>query len=281
VIERVAEALGRRVLQLEPVSGGDICRAARAELDGGEAAFVKSRSGAPPGFFATEAWGLGWLGDAGAPVPGVLVVADDLLVLEWIEQGRWTVATDQAAGRAVATLHASGAPGFGHPDGADSWIGSVSLPGGPAASWSELWSEHRVRPLVRMLVDAEQLAPDAGRLLDRVCDRLDDLAGPPEPPSRLHGDLWSGNLLAGADGRPWLVDPAAQGGHRETDLAMLALFGGLGAGFLGAYEEVAPLADGWRERQPLHQLHPLLVHAWLFGGGYASRAVAIARAYVG
>ena len=95
------------------------------------------------------------------------------------------------------------------------------------------------------------------------------LAGPPEPPSRIHGDCWSGNVLW-SGGRGWLIDPAAQGGHRETDLAMLALFGAPYLDrILAAYSDVAPLAAGWRDRVPLHQLHPLLVHACLFGSGYA------------
>src|SRR6185503_15289651 len=87
------------------------------------------------------------------------------------------------------------------------------------------------------------------------------LAGPPEPPARLHGDLWSGNVLWGRDGTAWLIDPAAYGGHREVDLAMLRLFGSPGRHFLDAYEERFPLASGHEERVELYQLFPLLVHA--------------------
>ena len=109
--------------------------------------------------------------------------------------------------------------------------------------------------------------------------RSPELAGPPEPPARLHGDLWSGNVLAGRDGRPRVVDPAAYGGHREVDLAMLRLFGSPGPRFLAAYEEVAPLAPGHEERVALYQLFPLLVHAVLFGGGYGSSVESAARRY--
>jgi fructosamine-3-kinase len=102
--------------------------------------------------------------------------------------------------------------------------------------------------------------------------------GVPEPPARLHGDLWSGNVLWAADGRVWVIDPAAHGGHRESDLAMLALFGAPQLErIIGAYEEVAPLAEGWRERVPLHQAWPLLVHAALFGGGYGTSAAGALR----
>jgi fructosamine-3-kinase len=97
--------------------------------------------------------------------------------------------------------------------------------------------------------------------------------------ARLHGDLWTGNILWAEDGRPWLIDPSAYGGRREVDLAMLSLFGGLGGRFNAAYEEVWPLADGHEDRVPLYQLYPLLVHAVLFGGGYGTRAVVAAGQY--
>jgi fructosamine-3-kinase len=114
-----------------------------------------------------------------------------------------------------------------------------------------------------------------------VCERIHDLAGPSEPPARLHGDLWGGNVLAGADGRAWLIDPAAYGGHREVDLAMLRLFGSPSPRVFAAYEEAAPLAEGHEDRVGLWQLFPLLVHTVLFGGGYASQAESTARRYAG
>ncbi len=111
-----------------------------------------------------------------------------------------------------------------------------------------------------------------------MCDRIADLAGPAEPPARLHGDLWAGNVLW-SGGRPYLIDPIAYGGHREVDLAMLRLFGSPGPRFLAAYEEVAPLADGHEDRVGLYQLFPLLVHTVLFGGGYGGSAERAARQY--
>ena len=115
--------------------------------------------------------------------------------------------------------------------------------------------------------------------MEKVTGRISELAGPAEPPSRIHGDSWSGNVMWSA-GRGWLIDPAAHGGHRETDLAMLALFGCPSLDrLLAAYQEVSPLADGWADRVALHQLFPLLVHAVLFGGGYLVQARATARRY--
>ena len=148
--------------------------------------------------------------------------------------------------------------------------------GDPA--WADWYAADRLLPYLRQARDAGDLTGAEARAVERVCDRLPELAGPAEPPARLHGDLWSGNVLWSGDGA-WLIDPAAHGGHRETDLAMLALFGCPHlATILDAYDEAAPLADGWRDRVPLHQLFPLLVHVVLFGRGYADQAAAAARA---
>jgi fructosamine-3-kinase len=144
--------------------------------------------------------------------------------------------------------------------------------------WPRWYAGHRVLPYLRRAVDDGTISPGEAAVVERVCERLADLAGPAEPPARLHGDLWSGNVLWGADGRAWLIDPAAHGGHRETDLAMLRLFGCPYLDrVLEAYAQAAPLADGWTARVPLHQLFPLLVHTVLFGRGYAEQALAAAR----
>ena len=111
-----------------------------------------------------------------------------------------------------------------------------------------------------------------------MAGRLVDVGGPAEPPARLHGDLWAGNRLVDTGGRSWLIDPAAHGGHREFDLAMMRLFGGFTEECFAVYADVSPLADGWEERVALHQIAPLVVHAIKFGGGYVSAATtAISR----
>jgi fructosamine-3-kinase len=130
-------------------------------------------------------------------------------------------------------------------------------------------ASNRLLPLARLASEAEALPSATIRDLETIASRLADLGGPPEPPARLHGDLWGGNRLVGAGGVSWLIDPAAHGGHREFDLAMMRLFGGFGEACFAAYAEVTPLADGWQTRVPLHQLAPVVVHAIKFGGGYA------------
>ncbi|MFC6713765.1 fructosamine kinase family protein [Branchiibius cervicis] len=131
---------------------------------------------------------------------------------------------------------------------------------------------------MRQAVDERSLTAGESAVFDEVCTRLPQLAGPPEPPARLHGDLWSGNVLWSRDAA-WLIDPAAHGGHRESDLALLALFGCPHLERIrSAYDEASPLAPGWRDRIPLHQLFPLLAHVVIFGRGYADQAVAAAHA---
>ncbi|MFP4511437.1 MAG: fructosamine kinase family protein [Acidimicrobiales bacterium] len=256
------------------VRGGDISQAWRLDRDDGSRLFVKHLSTAPGGFFGAEAAGLAFLARPGViAVPDVIAYGDDpgagFIALEWIDTGRAEPGSDEVLGRQLAELHLSHADGFGG-DGGPAFVGSVPVDGSPAGSWTELWADHRLRPLARQAVSDRRLAPDLARRVEAVADRVDELAGPPEPPARVHGDLWAGNVVFDVDGRPWLIDPAAHGGHRETDLAMMRLFGGFGDRCFAAYEEVAPLADRWRERVPLHQLVPLLVHVILFGGGYES-----------
>lgn len=282
--DAIAAALGEPVAGGDRVGGGSLNEAWRVELADGSAAFVKTSTDAIPGSYAVEASGLRWLADAdGLAVPGVLAVVDGdegkpgLLALEWIEPGRLDAAGEEELGRGLAAVHGAGSPDFGSEG--PLVLGPLELPGGPAETWSELYAECRLRPTARAAADAGHLDPSALATVERVCERLPSLTGPDEPPARLHGDLWSGNVLADAAGRPHLIDPAAHGGHREVDLAMLRLFGGLGERVFDAYSEAAPLADGHAERVGLWQLFPLLVHAALFGGSYGDAAARTAERY--
>jgi fructosamine-3-kinase len=268
------------------VGGGDINEAWHVHLDGRDA-FVKTRPDAGEGEYALEAACLAWLAEPGKlRVPSVIEQAEDYLVLEWVEPGRLSEAGAEELGRGLAATHAAGAPCFGDPGfgerlGVEARIGSLRLPNAPTEDWCSFYAERRLLPLARIASDRGALT-DAGVVtVERVCARLDEIAGPPEPPARLHGDLWSGNVHADTQGRPWLIDPSAYGGHREVDLAMLRLFGAPSQRIFAAYEEVAPLAEGWDERVELWQLLPLLVHAVLFGGSYRPAAERVAARYVG
>lgn len=248
--------------------------------------FRKQSASAPTGFFGWEAAGLRWLADAaGATVVDVLDVREHHLDLVELTEVAPTAQAAEEFGRALARTHDAGADAFGSPpDGweGDGYFGPLSEPIPlelkPTLSWGEFYAQQRILPITRRCVASGALSGADAQLLDRVAGRV--ASGDfdtDDGPSRIHGDLWSGNLLWTAQGAV-LIDPAAHGGHRESDLGMLALFGTPHLErIIAAYEEEHPLADGWRDRVALHQLYPLAVHALLFGGGYAARTIAAAR----
>ena len=281
--EHLPTFLTHQRIRETPVGGGSVSTASRLTLDDGTSVFAKTwTSGeAPEGFFAAEAAGLTWLRSAGAiPVPEVIVALPALLATEWIEPGEPTRDAAARLGRDLAALHRAGADAFGA--GWPGYIGPLPLDNtrttGP---WGPWFAQRRLLPYLKISADRDALTAADVAVIEQIVKTISAYALS-EAPSRTHGDLWPGNVLWGADGRAWLVDPAAQGGHRETDLAELALFGGvphLGT-VLAAYQEVYPLADGWRDRTPLHQLHLLLVHTAAFGGSYRGAVRAAADAFL-
>ena len=271
--------------EVRRIGGGDINEAYRLVLVGGTEAFLKTRVDAHPGEYALEAEALAWLAEPGAVrTPEVLEVDDAFLVLEWVEPGSLSEEGAEELGRGLAETHLAGAPRFGDfreagDGGAISRFGSLQLPNDPAEDWPTFYADRRLRPLGRLAQEQGALERRGAQAVERVCERLPELAGPPEPPARLHGDLWSGNIMPDDQGRGWLIDPSSYGGHREVDLAMLRLFGAPSRRIFAAYEEAAPLAEGWQQRVELYQLLPLLVHALLFGGSYRAAAERAAMAY--
>lgn len=257
--------------------------------------FVKRGSGHGPDFFRHEAAGLAWLAEApgGPRVVEVKGVDDDEITLEKIPAGRATADAALRFGRSLAAMHDAGAAAWGAP--ADGWAGRCFIGNRPQEctptdSWGEFYAEQRVRPFVRIAVDLGVLGGADLAVVERACDRVaaGELDDPDDAPARLHGDLWTGNVLwtragaadveGGGGVEAVLIDPAAHGGHRETDLAMLALFGAPHLEhILRGYDEAHPLREGWRERVPLHQLHPLATHSAGHGAGYAVALADAAR----
>ncbi len=284
VAARAESLLQAAVVATSPVAGGDVCTATRLRLSDGTTALIKTLPGAPEGFFATEARGLDELRAAagnngsGLAVPELLAHDHDCLIVRWIEPGKPTVDVATAFGRGLARLHASAeSTQFGSDQ--DGFIGPIPMPNSPTADWSEFFLTRRVLPYLQACRDRGVVSAEEAGIIERAAVRVGEVV-PPEPPARLHGDLWNGNVLWGTDGIVSLIDPAAYSGHREMDLGMLALFGlPLLPRVLAAYHETTPLADGWEDRLAFHQLFPLLVHAARFGGGYAARAGEISRRY--
>ncbi len=248
--------------------------------------FVKHNPGAPAGFFAWEAAGLRWLSSVDGGVPCAQVVAVDAtsLTLRRLDTVTPSPETARQFGGQLAVTHDAGAPAFGA--GPDGWegpgfFGPLSQPLPMSLTrhrrWGEFYADERLAPMVELA--AARLDASTRATIDSVAARcragdFDD----DDQPARLHGDLWSGNVMWTPDGVV-LIDPAAHAGHRETDLAMLALFGCPHYdAVLAGYQRARSLKPGWRNRIGLHQLFPLLAHVVLFGGGYARQTHTAARA---
>lgn len=255
-------------------------------------AFTKRATGRLLGQPLYEAAGLNWLRSAGAVTPEVIEVSAAGITTTFVEELHPSADSARRLGKMLARLHAAGAPWYGAPPSGYSgpaWMGEASLemveayPEGSKCSWGSFYSRLRIRPYLSEVFDHSER-----EVIEHLCRVLESGVldhGEPElvrrkgnGVSRIHGDLWSGNVLWAGAG-PVLIDPAAQGGHAEEDLATLRTFG---APYLDqiieSYQQVSPLADGWEERTELHQMHILMVHCYLFGRSYVPRAMEAARA---
>lgn len=278
------QVLDARVVSTRQVGGGDINDAFAVRLDGGREVFVKTHARADPRMFDCEARGLAWLADAAAlRVPEVIAVSDPatrgpaFLVLELLTPGPRGGDYEVRLGRGLAGVHRAGAESFGL--SYDNFIADLPQDNTPGDSWPAFYVTRRLEPQVRRAIDSGHAAQAWVGRFERLFARMPEIAGPLEPPARLHGDLWSGNLHVDERGEPVLIDPAVYGGHREVDLAMLRLFGSPGPDFWHAYDEVYPRECDESERVGLYQLYPLLVHVNLFGGSYVAAVDATLNRY--
>lgn len=277
VLADLGHAPGR--CRTTPLHGGDIHDAYRVDPPDGPPFFIKVNARPLPRIFELEAAGLRALREALEPttagrglvrVPEVLSWSDRHLALAWIPSapGR-EPAAGPGLGAGLTQLHRTTSDRFGWPE--DNWIGSLPQANGPLADGIAFFAERRLR------FQARHQGAALRHRIDRLCARLPDLLPSDEPPALLHGDLWGGNWTSDGDDVPWIYDPAVHFGCREAEIAFTRLFGGFPPSFYAAYEDAWPLAPGFDERVDLWNLYPLLVHAALFGGGYAGRVDAIAR----
>jgi fructosamine-3-kinase len=283
LVAALAQSFQTRVASAARLGGGDINDAFAVELADGRRVFVKTHAHAPRGMFQAEARGLDWLRAANAlRIPRVLAVSGDaapsFLALELVEPGPRRRDFDDVLGRGLAALHRAAPDAFGLDH--DNFIGSLPQSNATTPRWSDFYRAARLEPQLERASRQGRATLAMRRGYERLFARLDELLGPEEPPARLHGDLWGGNLHVDENGSPCLIDPATYGGHREIDLAMMRLFGGFSERVFAAYGEAFPLAPGHAERVPLYQLYPLMVHVNLFGGGYASSVERVLERYL-
>ena len=266
----LARQLGTQVLGAKRLGGGDINDAFEVSLADDTRIFVKAHPDPPRDMFGAEARGLRWLEEAEAiRIPRVVAVSDEppaYLALELLTPARRQPDFDEALGHSLAALHAFGAPSFGLDH--DNFIGRLAQSNATTDDWASFYWTSRLEPQLRLATDRGLVDSGTSSRFDSLRRVLPERVGPAEPPSRLHGDLWGGNLHLDEEGRPCLIDPAVYGGHREIDLAMMRLFGGFGERVFAAYADAWPLEPGAGERVALYQLYPLMVHVNLFGGSY-------------
>ena len=265
--DAIVKALGEAIVSERAVPGGDINVAVRVRLASGREIFVKTHASPEPGMYRAEAAGLAFLAEAGVCVPAMLDVADSHLALEFIAPRAPTARDEEALGQMLAALHQTPAPAYGMPE--ERYLGPLVQRNEARDTWPRFYAEQRLLPLTRVAARRGLLSASEAQEVEALARRLDTLLPDDEGPRRIHGDLWSGNVHYGAAG-PYLIDPAAYGGHREVDLAMMQLFGGFSARVFGAYDDALPRAAGHAERVPLYQLYPLLAHVCLFGRTYVA-----------
>jgi len=269
------------VYRVEIVTGGDISQCYKIETEKG-AFFIKiNDAGKYPGMMQTEAKGLKILaGTDTFRLP--LIVAEGVyqqrqyLLLEWITPGKQTPDYWEQFAQKLAALHSNTHEFFGLDF--NNYIGRLHQVNSGRVHFSDFYSENRILPLVKLLRDQQHYGQKEAVVFDKLSGFMHTLI-PEDPPALLHGDLWAGNYLTDGQGQPVLIDPAPYYGHRETDIAMMQLFGGFPPQVFTSYHEQFPLIEGWQKRVALFQLYPLLVHAILFGGNYISQSLSIAKSY--
>lgn len=270
----------------ESVGGGCINESQKFVLDDGRTYFVKSNRPQLLNMFEQEMTGLQALERVGClrvpqPITSGLTQEGQFafLVLQWIEPGRERPGSSEAFGRNLARLHQQAtAPQFGF--SADNYIGSTVQRNGWQQDWCEFWRQSRLGDQFRLARENGYADAEFNRLADQVMDATESIVGEPdEPPTLIHGDLWSGNYLYDTQGQAVLIDPAAYYGRREAELAMTRLFGGFDSHFYQAYHEVWPLAPGAAERIDFYQLYHVLNHLNLFGGSYRSQCLALLKRF--
>ena len=270
-----------KIKRVEPISGGSINEAYKVETEKGLLFLKLNDANQFPNMFEAESKGLNLLTHSSFRIPEPILVGRNggkqFIIMEWIEQGVPDTNFWSLFGESLAKLHSNTTDKFGLNH--DNYIGSLPQVNDFMGSWADFYREQRLLPQIKLAEQQGRLTNSIRLGFDNLFKRLDELM-PIEKPALIHGDLWSGNMMVSKGGVPCIFDPAVYYGHREMDLAMMALFGGFGDAWIDSYNDVYPLELGWRSRIQIAQLYPLMVHVNLFGGGYARSVETILKRFV-
>lgn len=281
------------IQRTDRIAGGDINKAYAVTLNTGDRIFMKANAKDNFGFFKAEAAGLFALAQTGTlATPKILCAGTDdgqevgysFLLMEYIKSGERRAGYWESFARELAALHQADASAFAADAGPfgffeDNFIGARPQDNSSAAAWVEFFRDKRLAPQFKA-ADANFSSAERSRVT-KLLDHLDEFLIEPKRPSLLHGDLWSGNVMAGPDGKAMLIDPAVYVGHAEADLAMTELFGGFPPDFYQAYREANPLEPGYENRRDLYNLYQLLNHLNLFGKSYLGSVLSVVDEYAG
>jgi fructosamine-3-kinase len=274
--QEIERLFGKAPTRVRPLGGGCVGEVYQVEIPG-QIVVAKVDSGATANL-ETEGYMLRYLAEhSSLPVPEVLFCRDDLLVMTFIE-GSSSISqpVQHHAAEILAALHAVRADAFGLER--DTLIGGLHQPNPWTDSWLAFFRDQRLLYMGSEAIRAGRMPSSMLYRLEKFTERLDNWLDEPEHPSLLHGDMWTGNILASNGRVTGFVDPAIYYGHPEIELAFSTLFGTFGAAFFERYNAIRPMKPGFFEvRRDLYNLYPLLVHVRLFGGGYVGSVDGILR----
>ncbi|HDR51077.1 MAG TPA: fructosamine kinase [Mariniphaga anaerophila] len=273
-----------KILASDSLGGGCINHASKIETSAG-VFFLKWNGNCMDDMFLREAESLEELRKAAA---GQLVVPEvfaakkvdaspGFLVLEYLESGYGSGDSDEILGRGLATIHKYSAEKFGFYH--NNYCGSTPQDNSRKTNWAEFFRDNRLRFLLNLIQKERPLPVNEMQVYDRLLNKIPELVPKNSVPVLIHGDLWSGNYM-NTTGGPALIDPASYYADCEMEMGIMTMFGGFSQRFYSAYNEVHPLPANWKERNRLYQLYHVLNHYYLFGGGYRSQALQIARNYL-
>jgi protein-ribulosamine 3-kinase len=283
ITSKVEDFLGEKILSANAVSGGCIAESRIIKTESGKQYFLKTHSGAP-GMFMNEANGLNELAKPQCiRVPNVILAHKKFLLIEYIQQGAKNSSFFKDFGTAFANMHKFTSDKFGFFE--DNYIGSnpqYNVPHGlEKTDWAEFYFQNRILAQYKMAEENGYATNDLKRGINQLEGKIHEiLSGSEEPPTLLHGDLWSGNFMCDNNGKAVLIDPAVYYGHREADLAMTKMFGGFSYDFYTSYQQTYPLKDGWEYREKLYLLYHYMNHLNLFGTSYYNTSVSYLWSYL-